>query len=171
MNVHEREKGDAQRMINNVIAFLSSLVSGAFTSASPCTPDSNSDSSLSPSLEPSRDDACSSPARRLISTSSAGLGMSSSTSLCRLATCVRCRSSSGVKKERTLGRSAVVQWGCDDDVVSRVVSDRRCRTRQIKSLCVLFQPAVSVSGAPIYHFNIKPFAYRGFRIRFTVTTP
>jgi len=116
---HHETPGGAyvQRTIKSAIAFLSSLVSGTFFSASPLGT-SNSDppdSSLSPpaSLKPwpSREDARSSPARRPISTSSTELGPSSftSTSLYFFAIWARCRSSSGVKRGKILRRREVVQ--------------------------------------------------------------
>ena len=114
-------EGDVQRTINSAIAFLSSLVSGTFIAALPRDCDTDADSNSSPFSSPGPscawDAACSSPARRPISTSSALERSSSSpTSLCKLADCVRrCRSSSGVVEKERGGRGEGEGDGWWDD--------------------------------------------------------
>lgn len=120
---------NAQRTINNAIAFLSSLVSGTFRFAfAPSPPlrtaasssSKSSDSSPYPFPKPSRDDARSSPASRPISTSSTELDtLSSASALCRLAAaCTICRSSSWAKRKE-YWREERVRLG--DDFLSGAV--------------------------------------------------
>jgi hypothetical protein len=108
---------NAQRTINNAIAFLSSLVSGTFVfifaSPPPLRTTASSSSSSSnqspyPFPKPSRDDARSSPASRPISTSSTEPDTSSSASaLGRLAAACAIRRSSSWTERNNTGRKGV----------------------------------------------------------------